>query len=144
MITEERFRLNGATPHDSAVDAWFATRTDALGTIAHTWFEYMRQCGPDVLELVHDGGPVACVQDLPFAYVNAFTKHVNVGFFAGSSLPDPAKILQGTGKRMRHVKLRPGEQVDADALKALIQAAYEDVRDFAHFTDKEPHGAGCR
>ena len=133
MIAEERFRLNGATPHDPAVDGWFATRNDALGAIAHTWFEHLRQCGPDVLELVHDGCPVACVRDLPFAYVNAFTKHVNVGFFAGSSLSDPVSLLQGTGKRMRHVKLRPGEHVDADALKALIDAAYEDVRDFAHF-----------
>ena len=131
---EERFRLNGALRHDPAVDAWFAARTDALGAIAHTWFDHMRQCGSEVLELVHDGCPVACVQDLPFAYVNAFSKHVNVGFFAGSALPDPARLLQGTGKRMRHVKLRPGEQVDADALKALIRAAFEDVRDFSHFT----------
>lgn len=131
---EQRFRLNGAKPYDPAVDEWFANRDDALGAIAQTWFEHMRQCGPDVLELVHDGGPVACVQDLPFAYVNAFAKHVNVGFFAGSSLPDPANLLQGTGKRMRHVKLAPREQVDADALKALIQAAFEDVRAFAHFS----------
>ncbi len=130
---EERFRLNGATPRDRAVEAWFAARNDALGAIAHTWFEQMRQCGPEVLELVHDGGPVACVQDLPFAYVNAFTKHVNVGFFAGSTLPDPANLLQGAGKRMRHVKLRPAEQVNAEALKALIETAYEDARDFARF-----------
>lgn len=130
---DERFRLNGATPHDPAVDAWFADRSDALGTMARTWFEHMRQCGQDVLELVHDGCPVACVQDLPFAYVNAFTKHVNVGFFAGSTLPDPASLLQGTGKRMRHVKLRSNDEGNADALKALIQAAYEDARDFAHF-----------
>ena len=130
---EERFRLNGAKPHDPAVEAWFAERNNALGTIAQTWFEHMRECGPEVVELVHDGWAVACVQDLPFAYVGTFTRHVNVGFFAGSALPDPARLLQGTGKRMRHVKLRPGEQANADALKALIQAAYEDVRDFAHF-----------
>lgn len=130
---EERFRLNGAQSHDPAVEAWFAERNTALGAIARTWFEHMRQCGPEVVELVHDGWAVACVQDLPFVYASTFTKHVNVGFFAGSSLPDPARLLQGTGKRMRHVKLRPGEQVDAEALKALIQAAYEDVRDAAHF-----------
>ena len=130
---EERFRLNGATPRDPAVEAWFAERNHALGAIARTWFEHMRQCGPEVVELVHDGWAVACVQDLPFAYVCTYTKHVNVGFFAGSALPDPARLLQGAGKRMRHVKLRPDEQVDTDALQALIKAAFEDVRDFAHF-----------
>ena len=130
---EERFRLNGAVPRDPAVEAWFAERNNALGAVARTWFEHMRQCGSEVVELVHDGWAVACVEDLPFAYVSTFTKHVNVGFFAGSILPDAAHLLQGTGKRMRHVKLRPGEHVDSEALGALIEAAYEDVRDFAHF-----------
>ena len=130
---EERFRLNGAMQQNPAVEAWFDARNDALGGIARTWFEHMRDCGPQVVELVHDGWAVACVQDLPFAYVSTFSKHVNVGFFAGSALPDPAHLLQGTGKRMRHVKLRPGEQVNIDALQALVTAAFEDVRDLAHF-----------
>jgi hypothetical protein len=61
-------------------------------------------------------------------YVNAFTAHVNVGFFLGAHLPDPAGLLEGTGKNMRHVKLRPGTEVDRQALVALIQAAYVLVR----------------
>ena len=112
------------------MDAWFAERTDSLGMIARAWFERMRDCGEDVVELVHDGGPVACVEDVPFAYVNAFTKHVNVGFFRGAFLPDPAALLQGTGKRMRHVKLLPGTEVDAGALAVLIQVAYREAREF--------------
>ncbi|MDE0440599.1 MAG: DUF1801 domain-containing protein [Gammaproteobacteria bacterium] len=127
---EARLRFEGAVTRDPQVEAWFAGRTDALGVIARTWFERMRHCGQDVVELVHDGCPVACVQDVPFAYANAFTKHVNVGFFMGALLPDPRALLQGTGKRMRHVKLFPGEEVDADCLAALIDAAYRDARDF--------------
>jgi hypothetical protein len=58
---------------------------------------------------LHDGCPVACLGDAPFSYVNVFTSHVNVGFFHGAALPDPAHLLPGTGKRhMRHVALRPG------------------------------------
>jgi hypothetical protein len=38
-----------------------------------------------------------------FDYVNVFKAHVNVGFFQGTALPDPAKLLEGTGKRIRHV-----------------------------------------
>ncbi|MCY3622644.1 MAG: DUF1801 domain-containing protein [Gammaproteobacteria bacterium] len=127
---EARLRFDGALPRDPQVDAWFAERTDSLGMIARTWFAQMRDCGEDVVELVHDGGPVACVEDVPFAYVNAFTKHVNVGFFRGAFFPDPAALLQGTGKRMRHVKLFPGTDVDAGALAALIQAAYREAREF--------------
>ena len=127
---DARLRFDGAVARDTQVEAWFARRNDALGVIARVWFERMRECGQDVVDLVHDGCPVACVQDVPFAYANAFTRHVNVGFFSGAYLPDPKALLQGTGKRMRHVKLFPGEAVDADGLAVLIDAAYRDARDF--------------
>jgi hypothetical protein len=135
------FRLSGAVRRDPAVDAWlsgpvrldreadalFAEPADELRALARAWFERLRGCGPDVRELVHDGYPVACVQDAAFAYVNVFKAHVNVGFFHGSALDDPAGLLEGTGKRMRHVKVRPGEPLNA-ALDDLIAAAYRDVR----------------
>jgi hypothetical protein len=53
---------------------------------------------------------------------------VNVGFFQGATLRDPARLLQGTGKCMRHVKLRPGTATDAAALRRLIHAAYSDIK----------------
>jgi hypothetical protein len=100
-----------------------------LGAIAQQWFEVMRKCGDEVRELMHDGCPVACLGDVPFAYVNVFTAHVNVGFFQGAALPDPARLLQGEGKFMRHVKLRPGTATDALALTNLIHIAYADIKD---------------
>jgi hypothetical protein len=87
----------------------------------------MRRCGPDVRELMHDGLATACVGDVPFAYVGVFTAHVNVGFFQGASLPDRAGLLEGTGRHMRHVKLKPGVAIDEAALEALVTAAYGDV-----------------
>jgi hypothetical protein len=88
----------------------------------------MRDCGADVRELLHDGHPTACVGDAAFGYVNAFRVHVNVGFFCGAMLDDPAGLLEGTGKRMRHVKLRWAQQVNAITLSELIAAAYRDIR----------------
>jgi hypothetical protein len=88
----------------------------------------MRECGADVRELMHDGCPVACVGDAPFGYVNVFRSHVNVGFFMGAELPDPMCLLQGSGRRMRHVKIKPDEDLDVAALDALIRAAYADIR----------------
>jgi hypothetical protein len=66
--------------------------------------------------------------DAPFGYVNVFTAHVNVGFFHGAALRDPARLLQGSGKFMRHVKLRPGAATNAAALTRLIAAAYADIK----------------
>lgn len=121
-------RFPTAVLRDPAIDAWLESRRADLQNVATPWFECMRQCGSDVRELMHDGMPTACVDDGAFAYVNAFTNHVNVGFFQGAALPDPAKILQGTGKRMRHVKLRPDEAVNEAALLDLIHHAYTDMR----------------
>jgi hypothetical protein len=92
------------------------------------WFERMRGLGPDVREIFHDGCPVACVGDAPFGYVNAFKAYASVGFFYGAMLPDSAALLEGAGKRMRHVKLRPGKDVNLTGLDALILLAYRDIR----------------
>ena len=121
-------RLSLGMQRDPAVEAWLDRQPGELGAIARTWFERMRACGLDVLELMHDGCPVACVRDVPFAYVSVFKAHVNVGFFIGAALKDPARLLEGTGKRMRHVKVRPGEPLNSKALGALILRSYADVK----------------
>src|SRR5215467_1762833 len=124
----ELLRFHGAVERDPAIDAWMKEHAGELGAIAHQWFEVMRKCGDEVRELLHDGCPVACLGDAPFGYVNVFTSHVNVGFFQGAALPDPTRMLQGTGNFMRHVKLRPGSATNAAALSRLIDAAYSDIK----------------
>ena len=121
-------RFNGAAERDPAVDAWPKQHTGELGAIAKKWFEVMRRCGDEVRELLHHGCPTACLGDAPFADANVFTAHVNVGFFHGAALPDPAHLLQGPGKHMRHVKLKPGTPTNAAALNSLIEAAYADIK----------------
>jgi hypothetical protein len=127
-LRTELFRLNGTVERDPAIDAWFKDHAGELGTIAQRWFEVMRQCGDEVREFMHDGCPTACLGDAAFAYVNVFTAHVNVGFFQGAALRDPQHLLQGSGKFMRHVKLKPGGTIDEAALNGLIEAAYADVK----------------
>lgn len=120
------FRLNATVRRDPAVDAWF-TSGDEIRRLAEPWFARMRACGPDVREVMHDGYPTACVGDAAFAYVGAFKGHANIGFFHGASLADPAGLLEGSGKRMRHVKAPWGRPVDEAALETLISAAYRDI-----------------
>ncbi len=121
-------RFPDAVRREPAIDAWMRAREGDLGAVAGRWFEVMRACGDDVRELLHDGHPTACVGDAAFAYVNAFTAHVNVGFFRGAEIADPHGLLEGTGRFMRHVKLGPGRNVDEAALGRLIHTAYLDMQ----------------
>jgi hypothetical protein len=124
----ELLRFPGGLRRDPAIDEWFAARGH-LGSIAMRWFEVMRGCGGDVRELLHDGHPTACIGDAAFGYVNVFTAHVNVGFFRGAELEDPDGILEGAGKFMRHVKIKPDTAIDGDALKEMIERAYRDMKE---------------
>lgn len=121
-------RFPSAAPRDPRVEAWFSKPDDELRRIAQPWFEQMRACGADVRELLQDGHPTACVGDAGFGYVDAFSAHANIGFFFGAALDDPAGLLEGAGKRMRHVKLRWAQPVNTAALSELIAAAYRDIR----------------
>ena len=127
-MRRELLRINGAVERDPAIHAWMKEHPGELGAMPLQWFEVMRKCGDEVRELLHDGCPVACWGDAPFGYVNVFIADVNVGFFHGAALPDPAGLLQGTGKFMRHVKLRPGTATNSEVLSRLIDAAYSDIK----------------
>ena len=121
-------RFPSAVERDPAIEVWMHGHAGELGVIARRWLEVMRACGDDVRELLHDGHPTACIGDAAFGYVNAFRDHVNVGFFRGAEIADPAGLLEGTGRFMRHVKLRPERDVDAAALRQLIATAYADMK----------------
>jgi hypothetical protein len=122
------FLFPDAVERDPKVERWLHEQPGELGRIARHWFGVLRACGADVRELMHDGHATACVQDAAFAYVGCFTAHVGLGFFRGAELPDPQGLLQGTGKLMRHVKLKPAAALPGAALEALIAAAYQDMQ----------------
>src|SRR5499427_30755 len=121
-------RFPSSVEREPSIEGWMREHTGELGVIARRWFEVMRACGDDIRELLHDGHPTACVGDAAFGYVNAFKDHVNVGFFRGAEIADPEHLLEGTGKFMRHVKLRPELDVNAVALRKLIETAYIDMK----------------
>jgi hypothetical protein len=125
---EAILRFSGGEKRDPTIEAWLKGPPNELADLVRPWFAKIRACGEDVLELMHDGCPTACVEDAAFAYVSIHKAHANVGFFHGADLDDSARLLEGTGKRMRHVKLKPGQPVNAKALAALIDAAYLNIK----------------
>lgn len=124
---EDFLRYDGTVKCDPRIEVWFDV-ADPHRLAVREWFEKMRGCGADVRELFHDGCPIACAGDAPFGYVAAFKAHANVGFYHGADLADPAGLLEGSGKHMRHAKLRPGRALNDKALSALIAAAYRDIK----------------
>lgn len=122
------FRLSGTSKEDPEVEQWLADCPGALGELARYWFGRLRDCGPGIEVTLHDGQPTACLDGAALAYINAFSNHVNLGFFQGAELSDPKGLLEGTGKYMRHVKLKPDSNTDTEALLSLLNAAYEDLR----------------
>lgn len=61
-----------------------------------------------------------------YAYISVQDSHVNLGFYHGTSLPDPTALLQGTGKKLRHVKIRDVESSNRAPVAALLRAAIAD------------------
>jgi hypothetical protein len=128
MMRTELLRFNGTVERDPAIAAWMKDHSGELGAIARRWFGAMRECGDEAREVLHDGCPTVCLGDAAFGYVAVFSSHVNVGFFQGAALPDPARLLQGSGKFMRHVKVTPDKPTNDAALTALIDAAWLDIK----------------
>lgn len=122
-------KYNGKDLQDLSWEGWIEQKPEVLRPIASLWFNIIKEAGPDVQPIFHDNYPIGCVEEAPFAYVNAFTAHVNVGFFHGVDLPDPAGLLEGTGKGMRHIKLRPDVAINEQAIHELIQHAYLDIKE---------------
>jgi hypothetical protein len=88
---------------------------------------------PEALETVYPGWKniqfgCGSGMKMKFCAVEPGKGYVNLYFFQGVELPDPLHLLAGTGKKMRHVKLRPAAPIPTPAIEALIVAAFEKTK----------------
>lgn len=82
----------------------------------------VRAAAPGLRTVVKWSNPWLAGTDL-VVVVGGFTRHVGVEFYRGASLPDPTGLLEGTGKNLRHVKVRTLAEARSPALRALVEAA---------------------
>ena len=61
-----------------------------------------------------------------YCYIAPQKEYANLGFYYGAVLPDPEGLLEGTGKNLRHVKVREAVEVSGPALRQLVQLALEE------------------
>jgi hypothetical protein len=64
-----------------------------------------------------------------FCYIGAYRDHVNLGFYYGAELSDPEHLLEGSGKKLRHIKVREIEEIDRPALCQFVQSSLEERKE---------------
>ena len=84
---------------------------------------FVKETVPGTKETVNAWGIPTFEAKDPFCFYMVGKKHVTFGFHYGTSLKDPEGLLEGTGKNIRHVKLRTVEDLQRKGLKGLMQAA---------------------
>ena len=123
-----RYRYRGTLRHDPAIDAYVQSVKSELGAIVARLVALVRSSVPGHDELRVHGMPQFCIGGEPFCYVVGYAKHVNLGFCEGAGLPDPDGLLEGTGKAMRHIKIRPGAEFPGRTLSRMVREAAKRVR----------------
>lgn len=119
------------------IDAYVERCNPALKNVASAVRRLIRKAVPASAEAVNPWGVPTFELQGPFCVLIVGKHHVTLGFALGTSLPDPAKLLEGTGKNMRHVKLTAPEQVKNPHLHNLLLEA-------AFLNSKAPMNSGMR
>ena len=86
--------------------------------------EIVERAAPEATSTIKWAQPVWDTNG-PFAYIKAFMNSVNIGFWRGTQLDDPGRILDGEGERMKHLTLREGDPIPADELAGFVRQAVE-------------------
>ena len=106
------------------VAKWFAEAPEGQKPILNELRAMVKSLDPHVLEEIKWGRPCYSTQHMLFCYFQSTKNHVSLGFQNGASLDDPQRLLQGTGKNMRHIKLGAKDESSRSALLALLQQAW--------------------
>ena len=104
--------------------------TEPLRPVMESVRALILEIHPDACEVVRLGEKAASYGCGPrkmidgYAYIMPFRAWVNLGFFQGASLIDPLGLLEGTGAKLRHVKLRTVAETEQPGVRALVEEAY--------------------
>jgi hypothetical protein len=104
-------------------DAFFANTPDERKPVVTELRKLVRRVAPNLVEQMKYGMPQYTKEKHTVVYIMPTTDHVNLGFYDGVELDDPKKLLEGTGKRLRHVKVRTVQAARSPALRAFVEDA---------------------
>jgi hypothetical protein len=105
-------------------DEFIAGLPDWQPQAAQILRDLVKRAAPRASEAVKWSQPVFEFNG-PFCYLQTHSGHLNFGFWRGVDLEDPEGLLQGTGKKMRHVKITGPNEIPIDALQAMVKQAVQ-------------------
>ena len=109
---------------DSDTDRWFQSGSDDQCELLTELRAIVLATGKDIDEAIKWQRPVYSNGGTMFCYLHRSKNHVTLGFHQGASLDDPDELLEGTGKAMRHIKVRDRSDIRKRAIKSLLKQAY--------------------
>ena len=104
------------------VDSWISEHDPSIRQICEMLRNMIFVAGPGLKESIKWGNPVYEKRGKIF-YLSANDRYVSLGFFTGARLTDPEGRIEGTGKSMRHVKVKALEDIDMDRFSSWIAEA---------------------
>jgi hypothetical protein len=110
--------MNGQKTVDEYIAAFDDWRTDAMKRLR----EVVKEGAPHSAVAIKWAQPV-WEWNGPMIWMKAYPKHVDIGFWRGTEMDDPKKVLTGDGERMRHIKITSVDDIPADALVELVKQA---------------------
>jgi hypothetical protein len=118
-----KMRMDPKRNSASHVDAYIRAKNPKLQPVAAGLRALIKAVAPQVKEGVNPWGLPMFDSSGPFGYLMIGKSHVTFGLYAGTSLDDPEKLLEGTGKSLRHVKLGSVEDLKRAGLRKLLKSA---------------------
>ena len=109
-------------PKSKNVDSWISEHDPAIRQICNALRHIILSAEPDLRESIKWGNPVYERTGKVF-YLSATDSYATLGFFNGASLTDPNGRIEGTGKKMRHVKVKAMEDIDFQQLDSWVREA---------------------
>lgn len=108
---------------------WLEAKEPSLIELFKDLREYMLEIYPESNEILYHTHALTAVFSLSeklsdaFCMIPIYTNHLNLGFHKGTLLEDPDKLLEGTGKLIRHIPVRRAEDYRNDPVRMLIESA---------------------
>jgi hypothetical protein len=117
-------KKGGNMPKPETVDEYIAGLEGRQAEVVSALRAIVLEAAPEATESIKWAQPVH-EDHGPFVYMKAFKNHVNFGFWRGSELPDPEGLIESSGKKMGHVKLRGMQDVRPELFAEYVRNAVE-------------------
>jgi len=105
----------------SSFSEWKKDQSPTNQKLIRALEKFVSETAPHFVSTVKWGQGCWVSADVPKIYIHAEPDYVQLGFYAGSSLKDPKKLLRGSAKYVRHVKIRTAKDIDIPAFTDLLR-----------------------